>query len=78
MLEIDRSCLGGVCGGFPNGIPSQKEPEPKSWIDGLNRSLKNRGFDSNIDPKMERRPANPDMDPGIIRQRPAPTRERSA
>jgi hypothetical protein len=82
MLEtIDHRFLDGVCGGLPNGVPSQKQPEPKTWIDGLNRSLNRRGYDPNIDPKMERKPSNPGMDPGIIRQwNPfaAPRRERSA
>jgi len=65
---IDREKLDDVSGGLPNGIPSQpSEPEPKTWIDGLNRNLRDRGYNPDIDPNMSRQPQNPDMDKGIVK-----------
>lgn len=65
--RIDHAALESIVGGGPTTAPPPQQPEPKTWIDGLNESLKKRGFDPNIDPKGERKPPNPDVDPGILK-----------
>jgi len=67
MLELDAGTLASVCGGLPPAQPAPKQQEPKTWIDRLDQNLNKRGYDPHIDPKMEHKPSNPTMDPGIIR-----------
>jgi hypothetical protein len=63
---LDTAQLVDVNGGLPNGIQPQPQPaEPKTWVEGLNRSLRDRGYDPNIDPGGTRQPPNPGMDPKI-------------
>lgn len=68
--------IGGIS--IPGGGGLQ-QPQPQEdnrpWVDRLNDNLRQRGFDPNIDPKMEIRPPNADMDQGIMRQLPSGGRQ---
>ena len=85
MSRSYLQCLAGdelemVIGGIsvPGGGGLQ-QPQPQEddrpWVDRLTDNLRRRGLDSNIDPKMEIRPPNADMDQGIIRQLPSGGRQ---
>lgn len=76
LEPVANEDLDAVIGGLSiPGAPQGQEAQPdRPWVDGLTDSLKRRGFDPNIDPKMERPPPNPDMDPGIMRPLPGGSR----
>ena len=62
-IEDLRAVSGGVAGA--GTLPKQPE-DNRTWIERLPRG------NPTIDPKMERKPPNPNMDPGILRPRPTP------
>ncbi|HEV7554392.1 MAG TPA: hypothetical protein VGO00_02990 [Kofleriaceae bacterium] len=68
MTTVDTNVLSNVCGGFPNGIPLTKKPQPTTWTEQLGQSLLRRGYDLNIDPNGERRPPSSQLAPGIHKQ----------
>jgi hypothetical protein len=73
LEPVEGEDLDAVIGGLsvPGAPQGQQQPQDdRPWVEGLTDTLKRRGFDPNIDPQMERRPPNPDMDPGILRPLP--------
>ena len=64
--------IGGISIPGGGGLQQQQPQEDnRPWVDRLTDNLRQRGLDGNIDPKMEIRPPNADMDQGIIRQLPS-------
>jgi hypothetical protein len=81
FTALEPSDLEAASGGIsPGQVPQQQQPQEdqRTWIERLNQNLKKRGFDPNIDPKMEIQPQNPEMDKGIIRPRPGAPQTRDA
>lgn len=70
MLQLSALAfddLDAIIGGI--SVPNAAAPkeDDRTWVERLTDNLRRDGLDDTIDPKMERRPCNPEMDQRILR-----------